>query len=643
MSLHLGNLSSHIRRDDLERVFRRFGRCTIQVKDKYGFVVYDYPASAEKALKTLRGKRICGEAITLSWSKMQPRAPHGFARGGKVYEQPSRKQPMKEHVDRRLGSNNQRDFEMDFKQPDGEGRKLGSSDLIDESTSYHLDDSKAYVEGKDHTAANGRGGDGKNHLEDDRWGEQVVNPSSENLEFDRYEPYRSDDKKESDELNSRSPLAGSPATWKSQERRRTGQDDQLEKPDYRDNQKSLNTCYACGEVGHKRHMCPLRSKRHVSRSRGRLGAGTDASMMGQVSDREPLTSQNHGRLPRRGDSSPLQITPRGKRKEFKEKKRNRRDYKDEDQNHTKRAKAGPSFHSDYTLSRSQSPSKSLESLSQSPSHSKSLHLKKKSPSLSRSSTSRHSGHKPFKSISELRLMSPTFSPSPQKGQTDSKVSMVNAAGTGLAQSQDLFEGETMVRSGTGPAISENVTAVMENECEARLSILEEEGTKKDLSEKDDEHCHSVSRGSGDVLKSNVPQSDDGYHNADTLFHQSVKEMRDSQSVNLLEEHMLDPESDVSLRSNASNPATMSSEEICMVLKHYGLQYPEETEKDLPVEIYFGSARSWPWEIIYYRRLKKGPILAENYARRIAQNKEFGIVDKYIRSSSGWGDLNEGNP
>lgn len=96
-----------------------------------------------------------------------------------------------------------------------------------------------------------------------------------------------------------------------------------------------------------------------------------------------------------------------------------------------------------------------------------------------------------------------------------------------------------------------------------------------------------------------------------------------------------PESDISLSDNASHSVRVSSEEICMVLKHYGLQYPKETKKDLPMEIYFGSARSWPWEIIYYRRLKKGPISAENYARRISQNEDFGIVDKYIRSTSGW--------
>ncbi|KAJ4979899.1 hypothetical protein NE237_010679 [Protea cynaroides] len=80
-----------------------------------------------------------------------------------------------------------------------------------------------------------------------------------------------------------------------------------------------------------------------------------------------------------------------------------------------------------------------------------------------------------------------------------------------------------------------------------------------------------------------------------------------------------------------NPQTISStrissEDMYMVLKHYGLALAEG-RKNLPTEVYFGSVRLWPWEIIYYRRLKKGPISTDNYARRVSQNREFGIVDK----------------
>ncbi|KAK6126468.1 hypothetical protein DH2020_039804 [Rehmannia glutinosa] len=440
MSLHIGNLSSRIRRDDLERVFRRFGRCTIQVKDKYGFVVYDYPASAEKALKTLQGTRICGEAITLSWSTRQPRALQRFGRGGKSYEPPRRRYPVKENADRRLGSNDRRDYEMDTKKADGEVGKLASPLTwltIQLATNRMI---RTFMWGKGSHVSNDLAGG-------DRWGEQVVDPSNEKYvengpEFDR-------------------------------------------------------------KIG---------------------------------SDKEASTSRNRRRLLGRGNSPP-RIAPRGRRKEFRDKKRNWRDYENRDKNRMERAR-GPSsssIHSDYTSARSQSPSKS-----------KSVPSKKISLSDSlRSSPSCHSGTKTSKSRSTSRSMSPTssllpvklnrrVSPSPDKRQENSKGYVANAVS--LAHNTDLFEKETLIRGGTGTSKSENITSAIENEFETKPAKLEQEDMEKDLSENN---------------------NDNG------------------------------PESDISIRSNVSNSTRMSSDEIHMVLKHYGLQYPEEKEKDLPVETYFG--------------------------------------------------------
>ncbi|KAL0346997.1 UNVERIFIED_CONTAM: hypothetical protein Scaly_1715700 [Sesamum calycinum] len=557
----------YVYKDDLERVFRRFGRCTIQVKDKYGFVVYDYPASAERALKTLQGKRICGEAITLSWSNRQPRAMNRFTGGGKAYGPTDRKYSVKENVDRRSGVNDPQDYKMNSKQADVEGGKIGSSDLLDESTSYQPDDSRGYARKRDRPSSNdchGLGGAGNNNLEDDRWGEQVMDPSSENsmdtcVEFDRYEPHHSDEKQGSDEHRGLSPLAGSPSARISLERKGAGYNDH---PGI--STKSQMTCYACGEVGHKMHECPFDLK---------------------------------GRVPGPKEGC-APVATRGRRKDFSDKKRYRRDYEVQDKN-VKRAR-GPSpssFHSGHILSRSQSPSRSLslESLSQSLSNSKSKSatLRKGSQSSSKSATSCHSGSKPFKSNSALRSMSATVSslpieprrhspPSPHQRQTDSKDPMI--------------------------------TVPMENEYETGPGKLEKEEMNEDLLAKDDEHGNSVSRGSYEVL-AHLPHSDDGAQTADYMSQHSLKGMRDSEKNDVAGEDMLAPRSD----------------------------YPTETENNLPVEIYFGSARSWPWEMIYYRRLKKGPISAENYARRISQNEEFGIVDKYIRGSSGWSELNQDNP
>ncbi|PWA59377.1 serine/arginine-rich splicing factor 4 [Artemisia annua] len=86
--------------------------------------------------------------------------------------------------------------------------------------------------------------------------------------------------------------------------------------------------------------------------------------------------------------------------------------------------------------------------------------------------------------------------------------------------------------------------------------------------------------------------------------------------------------------------SMTSEEMLMISKHYGLEQPEVVDEDISAESFFGCGRLWPWEVVYYRRLKKGPITTKNYAQRLSQNKEFGIVDKYVRSSSGWGEKDD---
>ncbi|KAL8509469.1 hypothetical protein ACS0TY_016617 [Phlomoides rotata] len=632
MSLHIGNLSSNIRRDDLHRVFRRFGRCTIQVRDKYGFVVYDYPASAEKALKTLRGKRICGQAITISWSKQQPHKLQRFAMGGKSYEPLHRGYSVKENVDRRLCSYDQGDKEMDSKNADGEIR-TGSSNLVDESISYLPDESKPYAGESSRTFLidpHGREGARENHLEDDRWGKQVVDPSNEyrlenSVEFDRYEPYHSDGQKEFDEHKGVSPLSGSPSIRKTQQRFGNTYNGNSEK-----------SCYLCGDVAHIMSKCPLELKRHMPRSQGELHPSGDAvPLRYQESDRELSISKSHQRLLGPGDSPTLQITPRGRSKEFRDKKRNRRGYESQDKNHLQRAR-GPS-----SSSRSKSPSRSVRFLSElpTPSKLKSASSKKISPSSSLGSSPFHgSRSKTFKSRSTSKSLSPTSSPlplevnrnvssSPNKRQKDSKGSVGNTVG--LGHSLNLFEEETQVTSYTGAFRQEKITSAVENECETKPAVLEQGVLKKDPSVKDNEHSHSAFR------DTHAPQSDDD-HQVDNLVPQTAKRMSDSQN----KEHVVAPESDNSLRSSSSNSLRMSSEEVCTILKHYGLQHPEENEKNLPVEVYFGSARLWPWEIIYYRRLKKGPMSVENYSRRIAQNEEFGIVDKYIRSSSGWGELDE---
>ncbi|XP_073139967.1 uncharacterized protein [Henckelia pumila] len=625
MSLHLGNISPHIHRDDLERVFRRFGMCNVRVVDKYGFVVFDYPASAEKALKSLRGKRICGEAITLSWSKRQPRGWQGpgLPTGGKMYEPPVRRHLVNENVDQRLGSNNK---EMDYEREDGQGRNLGSADLVNDSRGYHPDDLKSYVGEKDHALNhNLEVGVRMNHLEVESWREQVADENCfENvMEFDRYEPRESDDEKEQEECEHASPSDGSPAARKFKERPGTEQNGQS---------KSQKTCYTCGEVGHKMNVCPLNLLR--SRSRGRLHQRSGiVPTRQQESNREPSTSRSHWRLLRRGDSF-RRITS-----EFRSKKRNSREYENYEKRHSKKGRGLlPSSIPDHASSRPQSLSRSLRSFSRSPSNSKfkSVSSGNNTQFFSlRPSTSGHSGSKALKSRSASRSVSPAsselavelvrdLSPSQNSSKTNTKDSIVKVAGH--FHGKDLFEQGRNDRRRVASFNPEKITAVTENEHEAGPSKLQKEEMRKDFLERDGAICESASKGSGSLLESKVQKSEDDYTSVGNLSLRRIKDVKSSQTKDFMLEDVSAPGPCITSGTNAVGSVRISSQEIYMVLKHYGLQYPEKNENDMPVETYFGSARLWPWEIIYYRRVKKGSDQAENHAQRVAQVKEFGIAD-----------------
>eukprot|EP00250_Pteridium_aquilinum_P018365 c24053_g1_i2 orf=450-2603(+) len=68
-SLFVGNLSSRVRHRELENVFRRFGRSNLELKDGFGFVVYEEHRDAKRALESLQGKLVCGEQPSISWAR----------------------------------------------------------------------------------------------------------------------------------------------------------------------------------------------------------------------------------------------------------------------------------------------------------------------------------------------------------------------------------------------------------------------------------------------------------------------------------------------------------------------------------------------------------------------------------------------
>lgn len=642
MSLHLGNLSSRIHRDELERVFRRFGWCTVRVKDKFGFVVYDYPKNAEKALKTLRGKLICGEPIHLSWSNRQPRPLQKYARGVKPFEAVRRKHSATEvyvdHIDCEVGSNGRQ----------GNSGKRLSSDFMDEACHANMKDYEEHHPFVGNLPEHG--GVVANLSENDRWHEQVNNPMNENvledgLDFDRYEPDKADGPKEQNILTHRdgSPL---PSLRKPKQKARMEQIEQITLSHPND-LKTQNTCHNCGETGHIVRKCPQGFKRLESRTSRRLCTGQETVSLKMIKGTgEAIDSRNGPRL--RGESSPsARTTNRGGRNNHRENKRHWKEEGSIEKFHPKKARALilPSNHSNNNVSRPWSSSRSVRSLSQSssPARSKSIPSIKDCPSSSSQSgsTTLHNKCKSFKCHSMSRSSSPSSSSSSGKVQIDQKASFVDA---GDPQSKGvLFEGEPLENSAARLDASEleNVTIEVENQSEAAACELKE-NVEDDHSRRRD--AIDIGRDSCQGKISNTTASDICDLKTWSASPKSLAETRELQNNEAEQTWAQNQNSGltVSERLHATTLSSLSSEEVCRVLKHYGLENQEKRENELPAETYFGCSRLWPWEIIYYRRLKKGLISTENYSRRLAQNKEFGIVDKFVRSSSGWGELKEEN-
>ncbi|XP_022766998.1 serine/arginine-rich splicing factor 4-like [Durio zibethinus] len=685
MSLYIGRLSSRTRRDELERVFRRFGRCNVRLKDGYGFVVYDYPPNAEKALRAFQGRNICGEPLTLTWSNKQPRPFKKFARADRSYE-PLRVRRSSRgggHGNRKLDLNVKQDHSMNIEQLESHGVRLSSADLLNAEMDYYLDHVKVYTKEDNHDYGedllNGGGQVEPSLMDGDRWDGQCHNLSIGNdieheMAFDRYIRY---DKKDDDE-NHRIVYGGSPAAQSPQEKiaRELICEGIMNHPE---DSKAQQACYLCGALGHKKHNCSREntSGRYFSvfdsrqddvisrgdRGQGGLesfGSNTQAKLQ---QDRDPLRtkqfndtrkasgSRKRGRLIENGSSPIAKKTDKAWEKDYGGKKRSERRGGTPKRHSAKKARPSP-LHPDYNASRSSSKSKSIKhmqrSISGSRSRSKSSRARLSSTDLRSSSISQYSRSRSSKSSS--RSSSPTsLSLSVSLGghlPSSSNKGHLNFKGT-LDKSNSPESKEIIVggESAKGDVELENV------KCENRITPVaienvgssakvENEVEKDQAMQRGNSDNHMAPRSGSQVKNPSTPLSEKAPISAGSLSPENLREIKGSRDFDALTtEDVIVPhiKNDSELTSSLST--NISPEELCMVMKHYGLEPPDENGRHLSAEAYFGSARLWPWEIVYYRRLKKGPISTENYARRVAQNKEFGIVDKYIRSSSGWGELN----
>ncbi|KAJ4849369.1 hypothetical protein Tsubulata_010720 [Turnera subulata] len=687
MSLYVGNLSSRTPKHQLERVFQRFGRCSVRLKDGYGFVVYKHPPNAEIALRALQKRYICGQPLTLTWSNKQPKASE---RGARSYEPwRSRDSGQRGRAGRNWVSNDRQEFELrPFKSESG---RLGSADIPNEQISYHETDIKEYS-GEEHHDYGKDLVDGcdpveLNSSENDRWGAQFRGQTHGNdidnyIDFDRYEPNKGYDGNDNDDNHLITYSGSTPAQQSAQEnvrRDHTGELNLDRSPDA----KFRDICYRCGRSGHKMRNCLKgtaprgkftrfdhrhdndisrggRCKGELERFGCRPGEnvqpGKDAIRARWP--RSDITSSGLGKNQRSvsGDRSTVQREPSWSwNKNHRRKKRARRESGSPKKHRTKKTRWSVSSppHSDSTASGSRSVSQSRKNLHSSRPHSKSCSSCSKACSLS---CGLRSGLSPEYSISNsadtrsrshssnmsLSLSLSLGQPLPSSKGTHLNHQSFAANGETLESEEILIDqlqqvegdteiGETKIEAKLRAANNENIVS----------SSKEENEAGKDQPVVDDSGDLEIVLNSALEVKNPNPL----LFGIDTVaagvsVPENVMDIENCQDSDacILENA---PDAETSA-GRCSGRTIISSEELCMVLRHYGLDDGEGSKRHSHPEACFGAARLWPWEIIYYRRLKKGAISVENYARRVDQNREFGIVDKYIRSSSGWEELGNDN-
>lgn len=690
MSLYIGNLSEHSRRDDLERVFRRFGHCNVQMKrDGYGFVVFDFPPDAEKALRALKGRNICGERLTLTWSNKQPNIHISrFAKGGRrnAYELQHARNPDRVGCERRKTGFS--DHPLNQKMERGKSVEMPGDergychddfkDYVGEKKDYG-GDFKDYVEEKNDYGGDfpdqGSGGVVLNMEENGRWGEPVHdllidNENGTAIEFDRYEPYHGHDRKNNNEDYHVDYSGSSPAAHSQENATRTqiGEDTS----NCPNGSKFQQTCFICGDPGHRKRNCPKEhssqrnkldvrqnnridiDKKHTGEYENKFGSGSwvklqssgDSLPMRRQRDEQRLSGSRHHHAPRRNESPPVtRETDRHRKKEYGGKKRSRNEIE-----LPKRSKAkismrsvSSSLASDYS-SRSLSNSQSYKTLCRSSSQCRSRSVSSRSrssPSKLRSSSK--SQYCEGKSLNSRRSNSPMslsvslnqpLLPSPNKIQLNSKSSSIN--GTAL-QSVDHLVGQGQqignkmelenLQPDTGIAVNGKAavyTTVVDGV--EKSQFVQEDNHENHLSLKSYERVTDLNEPPVESISPRIVKDTEG------LRHSGTPVLDD------ISTEIQKPASETNVNPHSGLSNIVSTEEMCMVLNNYGLELPKDNDNNLTIDAFFGCARLWPWHVVYYRRLKKGPISTENYARRVAQNQEFGIVDKYIRSSSGWGEF-----
>lgn len=670
MSLYVGHLSPHVQPDELERVFRRFGRCSFQLKDGYGFVVYEVTANAERALRALRGKQICGEQISLNWSNKQPRPFLRPARGSR-FDEPYRRRVFREEENATCfqNSHDRRDFSTDVPLPaynPGRRRVDGAPDKETDNTHEDVDSIRGNKgENLTDVLMDDEDIGELNSFEHDRWGEPTSDmlPShgvGKGSEFDRYEPYHGYIKRSEKEGNQRGSSDGSP--YRGFHGKGHKEHFILEAERKFDKSIPHLTCYNCGQAGHIKRKCPEgegrrdrftkfeqmrdeisfrdrvegRLKKFRANSWGRPSTSRDPFVSRRRAwDRKDLPSNNGEKSPKVKSSPERREKHRSKlRSNSQTKKVTKKKYSSKKRAEKKRSRISDTSSTSSDSSKSSSGKSKSRSISDNISHSTSRSASSRSGSASSRSRSISitSYSKSKSSRSKSRSLSRQRSWSSPHGSLSLSISL----GQKSSSSPKKKEGHNSITTIPMKKNSEHMESPESKPYSkinnSGLKTLEDENASP-LGVKNQPNAeYSGKNSGGNVFK---PDVEVGYNETYPCF--DVLNGAGSGSENLLETSTLQGTLSMKPVKQLSDSTRISTGEMFSALRHYGLESPKQDELDVSVESYLGAARLWPWEMIYYRRLKRGPISTENYAKRLEQNKEFGISDKYIRSSSGWGE------
>lgn len=670
MSLHIGRLSHDVRHSYLEQLFQRFGHCTVNLKDGYGFAVYDSDGDATQALRALHGKYVCGQRITVNWSKQQPRRSQGFRSSrfvksfsGRNVRDARDSIRFRDSVVRKSHPANhdqghdpdavpEKDSHKFIEVVDDAGEnicddladtKRGEGGTIDEDPGGGKTDKGGTIDEDlgvmkadkggtiDEDPGEVKVGGGEtvnaNAIEHDRWAETGKGtPGGDSYDFDRYEPYRGYDRQEETENVTKPSSYDSHEHRLSSEKWRKHSDNRV---DVSHDKSRSPTCYKCGVAGHIARNCPqgiddnfrarrnelnfrekwqLRQRRFGSPSRRRPEVHVhplDQTNHRVQDGRKPFSERNI-KLPRLSN-----VVRDGRRHAHCDENIPQNNKEAHKRSRSEKSRGSspnsePSSHSHHdNVKGSHSNRTSSDSRSRSP-RSRSR-FRAHSPSYSAHSSSKSTQHEGSRSNINHPLPF-SLSASPQH-ESSPDVEDKNLEGLMNYHLEDNSEFRTRFK----------LKDMDDNKQEGKESVLNSKVMN------------------GEVV---VPDKDantadyKGVNFDKNLVNDNAANQVQSQNVNFENSSSVKSKQDVLTRNGRSKSLKLTTNEVITALKRYGME-PQENSSDQPVEKYFGAARLWPWEIIYYRKCKKGPLSTENYAKRVEQNKEFGIVDQYVRSSSGW--------